>query len=87
MAWLPWKPYGDDDAGLKLGHLNPGQRGKHRRLVPWWVRAMRRAKAAGVMRRQSKTSRGGRRPPAETSPGKSLWTAQRGQAFVPAQSA
>jgi type IV secretory pathway VirD2 relaxase len=59
MAWLPWKPHGDDDAGLKLGRLNPGQRGQQRRLVPWWVRAMRRAKAAGVMRRQSKTSREG----------------------------
>jgi type IV secretory pathway VirD2 relaxase len=59
MAWLPWKPHGDDDAGLKLGQLNPGQRGKQRRLVPWWVRAMRRAKAAGIIRRQSKTSREG----------------------------
>jgi type IV secretory pathway VirD2 relaxase len=59
MAWLPWKPHGDDDAGLKLGRLNPGQRGKQRRLVPWWVRAMRRAKAAGIIRRQSKTSREG----------------------------
>jgi type IV secretory pathway VirD2 relaxase len=59
MTWLPWKPHEDDDAGLKLGRLNPGQRGKQRRLVPWWVRAMRRAKAAGIMRRQSKTSREG----------------------------
>src|SRR6202163_2180414 len=59
MAWLPWKPHGDEDAGLKLGRLNPGQARKQRRLVPWWVRAMRRAKAAGVMRRQSKTSRDG----------------------------
>jgi type IV secretory pathway VirD2 relaxase len=59
MAWLPWKPHGDDEAGLKLGRLNPSQRGKQRRLVPWWVRAMRQAKAAGIMRRQSKTSREG----------------------------
>jgi type IV secretory pathway VirD2 relaxase len=59
MAWLPWKPHGDEDAGLKLGRLNPGQARKQRRLVPWWVRAMRQAKAAGIMRRQSKTSREG----------------------------
>ena len=59
MVWLPWKPHGDDDAGLKLGRLNPGQARKQRRLVPWWVRAMRQAKAAGIMRRQSKTSREG----------------------------
>src|SRR3984957_16120994 len=59
MVWLPWKPHGDDDAGLKLGHLNPGQGRKQRRLTPWWVGAMRRAKAARVMRRQPKTSREG----------------------------
>src|SRR6202158_6481403 len=59
MAWLPWKPHGADAAGPKLRHLHPGQARKQRRLVPWWVRAMRRAKAAGVMRRQSKTSREG----------------------------
>jgi type IV secretory pathway VirD2 relaxase len=59
MVWLPWKPHEDDDAGLKLGRLNPGQARQQRRLVPWWVRAMRRAKAAGLMRRQSKTSREG----------------------------
>jgi type IV secretory pathway VirD2 relaxase len=59
MVWLPWKPHGDDDAGLKLGRLNPGQARKQRRLVPWWVRAMRQGKAAGTMRRQSKTTREG----------------------------
>jgi type IV secretory pathway VirD2 relaxase len=59
MLWLPWKPHGDDDAGLKLGRLNPGQGRKQQRLVPWWVGAMRRAKAARVMRRQPKTSAGG----------------------------
>ena len=59
MVWLPWKPHGDEDAGLQLGHLNPGQGRKQRRLTPWWVSAMRRAKAARVMRRQAKTSREG----------------------------
>ena len=57
--WQPWKPHGDEEAGLKLGRLRPGQGRTPRRLVPWWVRAMRRVKAAGVARRQPKTSRGG----------------------------
>ena len=87
MVWLPWKPHGDEDAGLKLGRLNPGQARKQRRLVPWWVGAMRRAKAAGVMRRQSKTSAGGGGLRRKRRPGQSLWTAQRGQGVVPAQSA
>jgi type IV secretory pathway VirD2 relaxase len=59
MVWLPWKPDGDEEAGLKLGRLRPGQARGPRRLVPWWVRAMRRAKAASVARRQPKTSAGG----------------------------
>ena len=59
MAWLPWKPHGDEEAGLKLARLKPGQGRGPRRLVPWWVGAMRRAKAASVMRRQPKTSAGG----------------------------
>jgi type IV secretory pathway VirD2 relaxase len=59
MVWLPWKPHGDEDAGLKLARLKPGQGRGPRRLVPWWARAMRRAKAASVMRRQPKTSAGG----------------------------
>ena len=59
MVWLPWQPHGDDEAGLKLGHLNPGQGRKPRRLTPWWVGAMRRVKAAGVVRRQPKNSAGG----------------------------
>ena len=25
MVWLPWKPHGDEEAGLKLGRLKPGQ--------------------------------------------------------------
>jgi hypothetical protein len=57
--WLPWKPGGDEEAGLKLGRLKPGQGRGPRRLVPWWVGALRRAKAASVMRRQPKTSAGG----------------------------
>jgi type IV secretory pathway VirD2 relaxase len=57
--WLPWKPGVDEEAGLKLGWLKPGQGRGSRRLVPWWVGALRRAKAASVMRRQPKTSAGG----------------------------
>ena len=85
MVWLPWKPHGDEEAGLKLGHLNPGQGRKQRRLTPWWVGAMRRAKAARVMRRQPEDQRGRRRPPPQAHPGQSLWPAQRGQGVVPAQ--
>src|ERR1700682_767681 len=57
--WLPWKPGGNEEAGLKLGRLKPGQGRGPRRLVPWWVGALRRAKAASVMRRQPKTSASG----------------------------
>jgi type IV secretory pathway VirD2 relaxase len=57
--WLPWKRGGDEEAGLKLGRLKPGQGRGPRRLVPWWVGALRRAKAASVMHRQPKTSAGG----------------------------
>ena len=59
MAWLPWQPHEDEEAGLKLGRLKPGQARGPRRLVPWWERALRRAKAASVMRRQPRTSAGG----------------------------
>ena len=59
MLWLPWKPHEDEETGLKLGRLKPGQGRKERRLTPWWVGAMRRARASGVMRRQPKTSAGG----------------------------
>jgi hypothetical protein len=59
MVWLPWKPHGDEEAGLKLGRLKPEQQAGPKRLVPWWVGAMRRAKAANVMRRQPKISAGG----------------------------
>ena len=71
MMWLPWKPHGDDEAGLKLGPLKPGQARGTRRLVPWWVRAMRRAKAAGIcaaaaedqqQRRRAQRRRGRQRP-------------------------
>jgi type IV secretory pathway VirD2 relaxase len=59
MVWLPWKPGGDEEAGLRLGRLRLGRARGPRRLVPWWVGAMRRAKAASVARRQPKTSAGG----------------------------
>ena len=61
--WLPWKPHGDDEAGLKLVPLKAGRGRGSKRLVPWWVGAMRRAKAATTIRRQASTSAngGGRR--------------------------
>ena len=86
MMRLPWKPHGDDEAGLKLGPLKPGQARGPRRLVPWWVRAMRRAKAAGMMRRQSKTSsKGGGRRSGQRRPGKltdgAAWSRRRSGAI------
>src|SRR5713226_8553924 len=57
--WLPWRPNRDEEAGLKLGRLKPGQGRGSRRLVPWWERALRRAKAASAPRRQPRTSLGG----------------------------
>ncbi len=50
---------GDDEPGLRLHPLKPGQGRGPRRLVPWWVRAMRRASASQVARRQSKSTFGG----------------------------
>jgi type IV secretory pathway VirD2 relaxase len=47
---------GNDEAGLRLGPLKPGPARGTRRLVPWWVRAMRRAQASGIARRQPKIS-------------------------------
>ena len=57
--WLPWKPTSAEEAGLKLGRLKPGPARGPRRLVPWWVGAMRRAKAATAIRRQPRTTAGG----------------------------
>src|SRR6266852_6041940 len=57
--WLPWSPSRDEEAGLRLGRLKPGQTHRPRRVRLWWVGAMRRAKAAGAPRRQPKTSAGG----------------------------
>jgi type IV secretory pathway VirD2 relaxase len=65
--WLPWAPGRDEEAGLRLGRMKPGQ-GRQRRVKLWWVGALRRAKAAGAPRRQPKTSAGGggrRRIPAQ----------------------
>jgi type IV secretory pathway VirD2 relaxase len=59
MVWLPWKTPADDEAGLKLGPLKAGRGRRARRLVPWWERALRRGKAATVMRRQSRLTAGG----------------------------
>ena len=50
---------GNEEAGLRLRPLKPGQARGPRRLVPWWVRAMRRARAAQAIRRQPKTSLNG----------------------------
>src|SRR5229473_2707175 len=57
--WLPWSPSGDEEAGLRLGRLKPGQTRRPRRVRLWWVGAMRRAKGVGAPRRQPKTSAGG----------------------------
>jgi type IV secretory pathway VirD2 relaxase len=59
MAWLPWRPHEDEEAGLKLGRLKPGQARGPRRLLPWWERALRQAKVASVIRRQPKSTAGG----------------------------
>ena len=50
---------GNQEVGLRLPRLKPGQGRGPRRLVPWWVRAMRRARAAQAIRRQPKTSLNG----------------------------
>src|SRR6266849_4556583 len=57
--WLPWSPSRDEEAGLRLGLLKPGQTRRPRRVRLWWVGAMRRAKGVGAPRRQPKTSAGG----------------------------
>ena len=49
-------PSGNDEAGLRLGSLKPAAARGTRRLVPWWVRAMRRVEASGIARRQPKIS-------------------------------
>ena len=85
MLWLPWKPGGDDEAGLKLARLQPGRARGPRRLVPWWVRAMRRAKAAGVTP-TTEDQCGRWRPAAARGAIAHVWAAQRGQGILPAQS-
>ena len=58
--WLPWSIAKDEEAGLRLGRLKPGQGRRQPRVRLWWVGAMRRAKAASVMRRQPRiTAKGG----------------------------
>jgi type IV secretory pathway VirD2 relaxase len=59
MSWLGQLIRGEAEAGLALPRLQPGRARGQRRLVPWWVRAMRRAKAANVMRRQARSTAGG----------------------------
>ena len=44
---------------LQLGDIEPGRGKKLRRLQPWWVGAMRRARAANRLHRQPKTASGG----------------------------
>ena len=48
----------DREAGLRLGQLKPGQARGPRPLRPWWARMLRRVRAAGTTRRQSKTTAG-----------------------------
>jgi hypothetical protein len=59
MAWLPWQTSADDAAGLKLAALKPWRGRRLRRLRPWWIQALRRGKAATVMRRQPRLTAGG----------------------------
>ena len=61
--WLPWQTRANDDGGLRLSPLTSGRGCGPKRLVPWWVGAMRRAKGATTIRRQSRTTAngGGRR--------------------------
>jgi type IV secretory pathway VirD2 relaxase len=56
--WLPWLT-AKDNAGLELGDTAAGHGKKLRRLQPWWVGALRRARAANRVHRQPKTSLGG----------------------------
>ena len=88
MVWLPWKPHGDDEAGLKLGRLKPGQGA--RAAAAGAVVGGRDAPGQGGERDAAATEdqRGRRRPAAESAvAGRSLRTAQRGQGLVPAQPA
>jgi type IV secretory pathway VirD2 relaxase len=50
---------GDEEPGLRLRSLTPGQARGPKRLVPWWVRAERRLAASRVTKRLPKTSREG----------------------------
>jgi hypothetical protein len=47
---------GSDEARLRLRPLKPGRARGPRPPLPWWVRAMWRARAAQAIRRQPKTS-------------------------------
>jgi type IV secretory pathway VirD2 relaxase len=57
---------GEDEHGLRLPPLKAGQAGGSRRFRPWWIGALRRAKQATAIRRQSRTTAegGGNRRPA-----------------------
>jgi type IV secretory pathway VirD2 relaxase len=50
---------GDEEPGLRLRPLKPGQGSGPRRLVPWWLRAMRKARTVSVPRRQARITAGG----------------------------
>jgi hypothetical protein len=84
---------GSYEAGLRLRRLKPGQARGPNRLVPWWVRAMRRAGAAQAIRRQPKISlngggaaghrpRASMRPYGRRSVVKGFVSQQPGQRFV-----
>ena len=77
---------GDDEAGLRLPPLKPGQARGPKRLVPWWVRGERRVSAAqrhaAGCRRAAATAAGGRKL---RSAARAIRTPQRGQSLVPAQ--
>ena len=60
--WRPGCRRSNDEAGLRLPPLKPGQARGPRGSVPWWVRAMRRAKRvarrSAASRRRASTAAG-----------------------------
>ena len=48
----------DQEAGLRLPRLKPGQARGPRRLVPWWARMLKRVEASRRVRHQSKRGAG-----------------------------
>ena len=56
--WRPKLLSADQEAGLRLPRLKPGQARGPRRLVPWWARMLKRVEASRRVRHQSKRGAG-----------------------------